>query len=285
MDPYSLLQAFRRKARSLGAEVVHDEALRVTRSGSRVESVTLAKGGEIGAGAVVNAAGASGVKEIRGHRRGGPSHRVAQALHVRVRVPGAGRARPPHHPARGDRLPAGGPHLPRQLRAAPRVGPTDPGHRDRPRPLRGAHLAGPRGAGAGVRGDQGDERVVLPLRLQHPRRERNRRDDAGARQLLRARGLLRSRPAAVARDGARDQRAHPARRVPHPGPPALRLRAHPRRRSPSSKPTASDAPEPLARSHSRRREREYPTGQPPSRAGEFRGRTCSRRPRRGSGRW
>ena len=64
VDPYSLLQAFRRKARSLGVDVVHDEALRVTRSGSRVQSVTLAKGGEIAAGAVVNAAGASGVKEI-----------------------------------------------------------------------------------------------------------------------------------------------------------------------------------------------------------------------------
>ena len=64
VDPYSLLQAFRRKARSLGVDVVQDEALRVTRSGSRVESVVLAKGGTIGAGAVVNAAGASGVKEI-----------------------------------------------------------------------------------------------------------------------------------------------------------------------------------------------------------------------------
>ena len=64
VDPYSLLQAFRRKARSLGVEVVHDEALRVIRAGARVQSVTLAKGGEIGAGAVVNAAGASGVKEI-----------------------------------------------------------------------------------------------------------------------------------------------------------------------------------------------------------------------------
>ena len=64
VDPYSLLQAFRRKARSLGVEVVHDEALRVAREGSRVRSVTLAKGGEIEAGAVVNAAGASGVKEI-----------------------------------------------------------------------------------------------------------------------------------------------------------------------------------------------------------------------------
>ena len=64
VDPYSLLQAYRRKARSLGVELVHDEALRVTRSGSRVTSVTLREGGEIGAGAVVNAAGASGVKEI-----------------------------------------------------------------------------------------------------------------------------------------------------------------------------------------------------------------------------
>ena len=64
VDPYSLLQAFRRKARSLGVDIVHDEARRVARDGSRVRSVTLAKGGEVEAGAVVNAAGASGVKEI-----------------------------------------------------------------------------------------------------------------------------------------------------------------------------------------------------------------------------
>ena len=64
VDPYSLLQAFRRKARSLGVEFVHDEALGAARSGSRVRSVTLRQGGEMVAGAVVNAAGASGVKEI-----------------------------------------------------------------------------------------------------------------------------------------------------------------------------------------------------------------------------
>ena len=64
VDPYSLLQAFRRKARSLGVDLVHDEALRVNRSGSRVQSVTLRAGGDIEAGVVVNAAGASGVKKI-----------------------------------------------------------------------------------------------------------------------------------------------------------------------------------------------------------------------------
>ena len=64
VDPYSLLQAFRRKARSLGVDLAHDEALRVTRSGSRVQSVTLRAGGDIEAGVVVNAAGASGVKKI-----------------------------------------------------------------------------------------------------------------------------------------------------------------------------------------------------------------------------
>ena len=64
VDPYSLLQAFRRKARSLGVEIVHDEALHVTRSGSLVQSVTLRNRGELGAGVVVNAAGASGAKDI-----------------------------------------------------------------------------------------------------------------------------------------------------------------------------------------------------------------------------
>ena len=64
VDPYSLLQAFRRKARSLGVEFVHDEALGVTRAGPRATSVNLRDGGEIAAGAIVNAAGASGVREI-----------------------------------------------------------------------------------------------------------------------------------------------------------------------------------------------------------------------------
>ena len=64
LDPYSLLQAYRRKARSLGVTYIHDEAVDVTRRGGVVTSVTLRDAGEVHAGAVVNAAGASGLTTI-----------------------------------------------------------------------------------------------------------------------------------------------------------------------------------------------------------------------------
>ena len=64
VDPYSLLQAYRRKARSLGVTYVHDEAVDVTRYGDQVTGVTLKEHGEIHAGVVVNTAGASGLTAI-----------------------------------------------------------------------------------------------------------------------------------------------------------------------------------------------------------------------------
>ena len=64
IDPYSLLQAYRRKARSLGVDFAHDEAVSVQSAGSRVTGITLAGGGAVACGAVVNAAGASGAPEI-----------------------------------------------------------------------------------------------------------------------------------------------------------------------------------------------------------------------------
>jgi len=64
IDPYSLLQAYRRKARSLGVDFVHDDAVSVRHDGSRVTGVTLARAGDVTCGAVVNAAGASGAPEI-----------------------------------------------------------------------------------------------------------------------------------------------------------------------------------------------------------------------------
>ena len=64
VDPYSLLQAYRRKARSLGVEFVHDEAVSVHRDGARVTGVTLAGAGEVACGVVVNSAGAYGAPEI-----------------------------------------------------------------------------------------------------------------------------------------------------------------------------------------------------------------------------
>ncbi len=56
-DPYSLLQAFKRKARSLGAVYVSDECVGVEREGNRITAVKLAKGGKLSCGNLVNSAG------------------------------------------------------------------------------------------------------------------------------------------------------------------------------------------------------------------------------------
>ena len=58
VDPWSLVQAYRRKARSGGVEYVADEVLELEHRDSRVHSLRLRDGGRIGVGAVVNAAGA-----------------------------------------------------------------------------------------------------------------------------------------------------------------------------------------------------------------------------------
>ncbi len=56
-DPYGLLQAFRRKARSLGVTYRDDEVTGLERVGNQIASVSLRDGGRLACGAVVNAAG------------------------------------------------------------------------------------------------------------------------------------------------------------------------------------------------------------------------------------
>ena len=56
-DPYGLLQAFRRKARSLGVTYMTDEVTGLERDGNRVAGAALRNGGRLACGAVVNAAG------------------------------------------------------------------------------------------------------------------------------------------------------------------------------------------------------------------------------------
>ena len=58
VDPWSLVQAYKRKARASGAEYVADEVVTLERRGSRVPSLRLRDGGRIEAGIVINAAGA-----------------------------------------------------------------------------------------------------------------------------------------------------------------------------------------------------------------------------------
>ena len=57
LDPYGLLNAFRRKARALGVAYLHDEAVGFEREGGGVVAVRLASGGRLACGAVVDAAG------------------------------------------------------------------------------------------------------------------------------------------------------------------------------------------------------------------------------------
>jgi glycine/D-amino acid oxidase-like deaminating enzyme len=57
-DPNGLLQGFRRKAISLGAEYIADRVVDLQRSGPRVTSATLASGLKVSADAFVNAGGA-----------------------------------------------------------------------------------------------------------------------------------------------------------------------------------------------------------------------------------
>jgi FAD-dependent oxidoreductase domain-containing protein 1 len=64
LDPYSLLQAFRAKARALGVELVTAEVASILRRGSRVSGVRLTDGTTVGAGSVVDAAGASGAARL-----------------------------------------------------------------------------------------------------------------------------------------------------------------------------------------------------------------------------
>jgi FAD-dependent oxidoreductase domain-containing protein 1 len=63
-DSYLLLQAFRRKARSLGVAYREDEVVEVEREGARVTGIRLARGERIGCGAFIDAAGASGAAQI-----------------------------------------------------------------------------------------------------------------------------------------------------------------------------------------------------------------------------
>ena len=66
-DSYTLMQAFRRKAISLGVTYAHDEVVEVEREGARVVAVRLASGERVGCGVFVNTAGASGAAKLARH--------------------------------------------------------------------------------------------------------------------------------------------------------------------------------------------------------------------------
>jgi glycine/D-amino acid oxidase-like deaminating enzyme len=63
-DSYQLLQAFRRKARSLGVTYREDEVVEIERKGARVVGVILKSGARVACGTFLNTAGASGATKI-----------------------------------------------------------------------------------------------------------------------------------------------------------------------------------------------------------------------------
>ena len=63
-DSYSLMQAFRRKAQSLGVVYREDEVVEVEREANRVVAVRLASGARVACGALLNTAGASGAARL-----------------------------------------------------------------------------------------------------------------------------------------------------------------------------------------------------------------------------
>ena len=65
-DGYGLMQAFAKKARSLGVTYLQDEVTGVTREGNRITGVTLASGAQVACGAFVNACGAWGARDVAG---------------------------------------------------------------------------------------------------------------------------------------------------------------------------------------------------------------------------
>ena len=64
LDPYALLQAYRRKAISLGVKIITDEVIRLQCRGNRVTNVELGSGSSLTPGIVLNAAGARDVSGI-----------------------------------------------------------------------------------------------------------------------------------------------------------------------------------------------------------------------------
>jgi len=92
LDPHSLLQAFRRRARALGVAFLADEVVGMRARNHRVESVTLASAGTFPVGMVVNAAGprAEEVARMAGIRDlpVRPRKRFVYRIHCREALPG-----------------------------------------------------------------------------------------------------------------------------------------------------------------------------------------------------
>ncbi len=91
LDPYALLQGFRRKARSLGAVYVADEVVGMDRRGGRIAALRLASGESIGCGVAVNAAGPRAARIVEmagGELPVRPRKRTVFVVDCRTPLPG-----------------------------------------------------------------------------------------------------------------------------------------------------------------------------------------------------
>jgi glycine/D-amino acid oxidase-like deaminating enzyme len=93
LDPYSLLQAFRRKARDQGVEYLEDRVREIQLADGKVEGVGLESGGRLTVGILVNAAGPrarelallAGIGDLPVH----PKKRIVYRVRCPEPVPGA----------------------------------------------------------------------------------------------------------------------------------------------------------------------------------------------------
>ena len=206
-DGGTMFDWFRRMARRNGVEYIQNEVVDITRTGNRIDSVTLKSGEVVGCGAVVNSAGTRGVLTakmagfelpIEPRRRYTYIFDAAKPLDrdLPLTIDPSG----VHMRTDGRYYLAGGP---------PDDDPAvDFDHRH-PHPA--------------VRGDQADQHVGRALRLQHARSERDCRPASRGQQLPVPERIFRARIAAV--PGARARRGRDDRlwRIPQPRPHALLL--------------------------------------------------------------
>jgi sarcosine oxidase len=202
-DAYALLQAFARKARSLGVEYVPGEVVGLEREDGRLRGVHLAGGGTLEADWVVNAAGprAAQVAAMAG---------LELPVHPRKRFVYHFDCRTQLGPAPLTISPTGvyfRPEGPAWISGySPREGEPDPDALD-------------------LRVDPPARRLGRPLRGEHAGSQRHHRAPSGGRELPLRERVLGPRAAAGTRRGARSGRVDRDRALRDPRPVTPRLRA------------------------------------------------------------
>ncbi len=90
IDPSALMHGFRRKARALGVEYLHDEVVSIEVTGGRIAGVGLRQGGALACGTLVNAAGpqAGALAALAGAALPvGPRKRMTYVFDCRAELP------------------------------------------------------------------------------------------------------------------------------------------------------------------------------------------------------